>query len=345
MRILALHPRNWADPKECTPPRGVQVRHVEIGGARPLRLSGKPSHDGIGQVAVDEGVKALYGVCREWRPEFLLFGIHPGFETRHIARCKSLSPGLRAVMHYTDQRPTVAKWVEHVRGQLDLLLVTNTDKSDWAKYADAGISKVRTFYDGVSPREYWPRPSTPKHDVFFGGNNFWLLNEQLTAMKRHPAPWLHKFTGAQLRHEFLCEVDKRFDLLIRGEWGWEGTDFYVKKALFHPRYLTALREARININTVNYHVDGLVTRRVFRNLACGTMYITERMDGLEAMFENYVHAAWFDEIEEGLDLIRYYLDHPCERERVAMQARAEILRAHTWQHRLCEFVGLLREVF
>ena len=47
----------------------------------------------------------------------------------------------------------------------------------------------------------------------------------------------------------------------------------------------------------------------------------------------------------GPELVRYYLDHPKERQRFARQARKRVLACHTWVHRLQCLLAQMREVY
>lgn len=342
VKILVTHPRHW---ESMVAPEGVEVRHVSIGGPVPRRMNGQVSYDGIGEVVTDGGLTELHEIARAWKPDFFLFGIHMGFEKHALERFRSISPGTRFVMHYTDQRPSVSKFVKEHIGLLDLLLVTNTDKNDHRMYFRSGIPRVRVLYDGIDLREYWPQPMNPKWDVFFGGNNFWQVHLWMERNKNNTAPWIRKFSGARFRHVLLEELDRHCELLIRGEWGWNETDLNVKPPLFHPHYLNAMREGRIILSTINMPKYGLITRRMFRSIASGRMYLTQYCPGMEDHFENHRHMVWFHTVEEAIDLVRYYLAHDGAREKIAAQGRALVASCDTFHHRLGQFVQILKEAF
>jgi hypothetical protein len=342
LRILVLHPKHWADRRMW--PEGVQVRHVEIGGDVPRRASGRVSYDGIGQCATEEGKEKLVDTVRSWGPHVLLYGIHHGLHSPTLKLIRTVSPDTKFVHFYTDQRPTISKFVREFLGLTDMIMVSNRDSKDHAMYAGE-VPLIRAFYDGVCPKEYWPKPAKPTCDCFFGGNNFWLLWKEMVAKKINTAPWIGKFSGAKFRDEFLREVGERFELEIRGEWGWNEFPHEVGKPVFHPWYNDTLRGARIVLNTINLPRKGLLTRRFFRSMATGRLFMTQYTPGLEETFANHRHLVWFKGLEEGLDMIRFYLDHETERERIAAAGRREIIKRHTWRHRLAEFVEIVKGAF
>lgn len=340
LRVLVLHPQDWSTGG-YTEQLNVEVRHVSIGGSFPRRVTGEVTFDGIGDVATDDGLVNLYDTTREFKPHIFLFGIHFGITDKVIENVKRQCPYVKIVMHYTDQRSAISKFVKQVMRHIDLLLVTNRDKKDHQKYLDAGIPNVDTFYDGFSPYQYWPKPVTPKYDCLFGGNDFWGLASQMR-MKGLDTAWMNKFSGAKFRFDFLKALNEEVELLIRGSYGWDRDRFFVQPMKYHPAYIDALREARILISTINYPLYGLVTRRMFRSIASGRLYITEYCRGMEDMFKNHVHLVWFSSIEEGLDLVKYYLSKPDEREHIAATGRAYLVQEHTFAKRLKQFIEICR---
>jgi len=340
LKILVFHPKEWVGSSN----ENVEVRHVSIGGSIPRRLNGTPSEDGIGEVADSEGIRNFMDAVEQFRPDIFLFGIHFQFMPSYVARARAMCPEMKVVMHYTDQRKDVHDDVGKYLGLIDLLLVTNQDEADHQKYRDFGFPKVATLYDGINPNKYYPMPVEIKHDVFFGGNNHYGLYESIKKSGQKP-PEVLNFSKGKFRHDFLMEVNSQFDLLVRGRLGWDEQVFYVKPMRFHPRYLSAIREAKIVIGTAVAPRYKLYMRRMWRGIASARMLLMEYVPGMEEDFENHEHMVWFRTIEEGIDLIRYYLNNDDERERIAKSGYQLILDNHTCDHRLDEFEQIVRRVF
>jgi len=341
MRILVLHPRHWVS-SDAAKKLGVEVRHFSIGGESPHRLDGKISYDGIGEKTNYDIIKKLIEVFSEFKPDVFLFGIHFGLYRKYLIECKKVSPATKFVMHYTDQRNSLSRQVQEYLGILDLILITNNDPHDVARYKAVGLP-IRTFYDGVDPLEYRPKPIIPEYDCYFGGNDFYGL-EMILRKKNQGTEMLEKFTGAYFRSAFMMLVNERFRLIIRGQYGWS-PNFGVKPMLFSPREIDGMLESKILLSTFNLKYHGLITRRILRCLASGRMLLTEYCPGMEEHFQNHEHLVWFNSADEGLDHIRYYLEHPIERNRIARSARKLVLKRHTFDRRLEEFVGLIKENF
>ncbi len=84
----------------------------------------------------------------------------------------------------------------------------------------------------------------------------------------------------------------------------------------------------------NWAVNGDVNMRVFEALCSGRLLLTNAIpNGLEELFENRKHLVIYHNSEELIELARYYLEHPDEREAIAKAGQAQVLAKHTYQHR------------
>jgi len=343
MKILALHPKDWAsDPAQKK--LGVEVRHVSVGGIAPRRLDGKISFDGIGEVATPEGLVELEKAARDFRPDYFFFGIHFNMGQDVLRAFKAASPDTKFIMHYTDQRNSLSKHVRQYGGLLDAILVTNRDGADFSRYRAYGFDIVKTFYDGVDVGVYRPKPVKPFFDVYFGGNNFYELEMDLRR-RGQSTFMLDKFTGAHFRSVFLEQLALRHRLVVYGQWGWDKAKFNFRPMLFCPREIDGMLEGKIIVSTFNLRFRGLITRKLLRSLSSGRLVVTEYCEGLEEHFENGKHLVWFNTMEEGLDLVRYYLEHDKERENIGREGRKLIAQRHTFHDRLVDFIKIMREVF
>lgn len=321
------------------------VRRVSIGGELPKRLDGSVSFDGIGEVATTAGIKSLLEVASLFQPDLFLFGIHFQFGPEVLQLLRKKCPNVKFVMHYTDQRDSVPKQVAQYCGEIDLFLITNKDPTEHARYKSHLNVPVYTFYDGVDLHEYRPKAIVPAFDCYFGGNDFYGLDSELMRRGSSQEEMLAKFPGSYFRQGFLGLVDDRFQLIIRGQWGWDKSRFNVKPPLFCPSEVNGMLEAKIILSTFNVMRKGLITRRMLRSLASGRIFLTQYCEGMEEHFENHKHLVWFYSPEEGLDLIRYYLERESERTRIGAAGRALIAKRHTFECRLKEFINIAREVF
>ncbi len=81
--------------------------------------------------------------------------------------------------------------------------------------------------------------------------------------------------------------------------------------------------------------------RVFEALACGAFLLTDRQPDVLALFQDGVHLAAFSDGQDLKRQILHYLDRPAERRRIAATGRREVLRHHTYAHRIVQMLARL----
>lgn len=101
----------------------------------------------------------------------------------------------------------------------------------------------------------------------------------------------------------------------------------------------------INFNCTSKQMKGAVNQRIFDVPATGSFVLTDWREQMDELFDPHTEIACYHEPEEVPELIRHYLKHPQERQRIATAARKRILAEHTWQHRLQSMIQQLRAVY
>ncbi|MFV9507626.1 MAG: CgeB family protein [Oscillochloridaceae bacterium umkhey_bin13] len=93
----------------------------------------------------------------------------------------------------------------------------------------------------------------------------------------------------------------------------------------------------------NCSINGDVNMRVFEALASGTLLLTDRVEnGLYDLFDEGVHLITYENENEMLQCIRYFLDHEHERELIALEGMHHVLEKHTYEHRV---LSMLETIF
>jgi GT2 family glycosyltransferase/tetratricopeptide (TPR) repeat protein/2-polyprenyl-3-methyl-5-hydroxy-6-metoxy-1,4-benzoquinol methylase len=79
-----------------------------------------------------------------------------------------------------------------------------------------------------------------------------------------------------------------------------------------------------------------VNMRVFEALACGSLLLTNRINGngQDELFRDGVHLAAYSDPDDLLDKLAFYLSREPLRERIAAQGRAKVLAKHTYRQRM-----------
>lgn len=129
------------------------------------------------------------------------------------------------------------------------------------------------------------------------------------------------------RKKLLDELSRHFNLFA-------GRKFMEEMALVFSR-------SKIVFNNA---INNDLNMRVFEALCSGSMLITDKApgSGLEEMFEDGKHLVYYAD-DNLVAKVRYYLDHPDERVRIAMQGRLEALAKHTYDHRAQAMLSIIND--
>ncbi len=155
----------------------------------------------------------------------------------------------------------------------------------------------------------------------------------------------------QYREECLTRL-LPFSPLVVGDPGWletlpgEGRDwrrigelaYYDQLPLFYPC-------ADINFNATSRQMKGAVNQRVFDVPACGAFLLTDAQVQMENLFEPEKEVAVYSHPDEIPDKVRFYLDRPEERRRIAQAARRRVLAEHTYPLRLRKLFAVMKKTF
>ena len=143
-----------------------------------------------------------------------------------------------------------------------------------------------------------------------------------------------------------------FKPLIVGDRGWrqnfrhESLPWRLHSELSYYSELPAFYPwSDINFNCTSKQMKGAVNQRIFDVPAAGAFVLTDWRDQTESLFEPGKELICYREPEEIPDLVRYFLAHPEERQRIARAARARVLAEHTWAHRVRRILTQLRETY
>ncbi|MDR1125447.1 MAG: glycosyltransferase [Deltaproteobacteria bacterium] len=135
-----------------------------------------------------------------------------------------------------------------------------------------------------------------------------------------------------------------FELLPRRDGKPEGwryfheLTYYTDLPLFYPL-------SKINFNCTSKQMKGAVNQRIFDVPAAGAFIITDWREQIEKLFEPGKEVVCFHSPEEVPDLIRHYLEHPAEREKIIKAAHKRVMAQHRYENRLTELIAVMRKTF
>ena len=83
--------------------------------------------------------------------------------------------------------------------------------------------------------------------------------------------------------------------------------------------------------------------RIFEASACGAFVITDNQKDVILLFKGGEHLVYYDNPDDLIEKIKYYLNHPSERERIAKKGRSEVLSQHTYVHRIRRLLSIVSQ--
>ncbi len=158
--------------------------------------------------------------------------------------------------------------------------------------------------------------------------------------------------GYPNRHSLLAKLTE-FDLKIWGT-GWNENKIlnpFVQKdgqRVDIEETMKIYKFSKININlhsSMNYSPTiengDFVNPRTFEILACGGFQLVDDRKYLPEMFEDGKDLVVFHSEEDLKEKIKYYLNHPEEREKIAKTGQSKVLKNYTYSNRMKTLLNIL----
>jgi len=110
-------------------------------------------------------------------------------------------------------------------------------------------------------------------------------------------------------------------------------------------YTKAMQQSKINLGLLRTKQPGApfgdkVTARTFQIPAVGGFMLHERTNESTSLFEEGIHAAFFEGIDELVKKVAYYLVNETEREKIRLQGHAICLQNHSMDCRAREIITI-----
>jgi len=237
-------------------------------------------------------------------------------------------------------------------------------------FRKSGIKLCYWFLEDFRVFQYW-REIAPKFDYFFtiqqsrifqqlknlGCDNGYYLAaafDDLTVSSEACNPVsdgepLVSFVGAPYRNRINIFNDFKIpELKIYGE-GWDGLNTAVKignRRITPSERSLIYASSKINLNLHSSpHGEGdwngdFVNPRTFEIAGLGGFQLTDTRELLPLHFDLKNEIPVFKSPSSMMDAIKYYVSHESERNEMAANARARVLKEHTYRHRAMEILSL-----
>lgn len=176
-----------------------------------------------------------------------------------------------------------------------------TSKEAFEKYKRNNLNVIKSQW-ASNPEYYHPVSSNEHYEVSFVGNKYGPREGIL---------------------EYLRENDVSVDILGRG-WG-----SYIP----FEKIISVFSNSKININISASSLDPKIKQikgRIFEVPMCGGFLLTDYVDGLEEYFDIEKEIVCYEDEEDLLRKIKYYLKNDVKREEIAKNGYRAALERNTW---------------
>jgi len=95
-----------------------------------------------------------------------------------------------------------------------------------------------------------------------------------------------------------------------------------------------------------HYQDGVIicyqaSPKVYEILACATFLITDAQKDVLSLFRDKDELVVFNDVVELRRILKYYLDHPQEREIIAQKGREKTIKEHTYIKRIKRIIEVV----
>jgi spore maturation protein CgeB len=274
---------------------------------------------------------ALISEVQSFRPDVLLVFKGEILFAETIRRI-SREFGVRTASYYVDSPMWVGNSTLHILNGLQFFDVVFVFDGHYVpEVRRLGCRKVEVLPFCCEPSIHRPIKLTPEERREYGSPICFVGNNQ----------------GAYCPREKILEALLGFDLKVWGT-GWEKSSPSVR-GRWAGRAAVGLDMARvysaseITFNVTYPHSITQPNMRTFEAPACGILMINDDLEGVPQFFTVGREIDIYRSISELKEKLRFYLDHPEDRRRMAEAGRERAHRDHTYHLRMRQMMDCILE--
>lgn len=271
-----------------------------------------------------ESNNELQDIVTRFKPDV----IHCQFQGTSVIRpslleeLRSMSPNLIITQWTGDVRdnpPYIPEVVEYGK-YCDITFVSNLTDSDI--YKEQGLTDVRYWQNAVANPEQIGEPVDNHKGIIFCGGNY------------------DRFNQSQERKDLVKAFQDAFgDQFYLYGPGWEGrptlpwdeqTEQYAKSSVI------------LGQNNVGGK-EWWFSDRTLIAMASGRPFLAEYSEGIEQVFDEGSDCLFWRTIPEAVEKARWLLEHGDEAQEIGLDGQKEVLKRHTWNTRVQEYLHHIKD--
>ena len=182
------------------------------------------------------------------------------------------------------------------------------------------------------------------------GAPIWLYKPMPPDKERFPEDIIFLGSGGRnyplspLRKEMCESLYRRYGnkFAIYGR-GWRKRDYpYAKPFIDVKDEAIAYSSCKVAVGISAFDWEDYTSARMWKAMASGALYIPYYFSGIEKIFKQHEHLAWWKRLPELHTLIDYYLARENDRKKVSKAGMDKVRAEHSWTARIETALRLLR---
>lgn len=263
-------------------------------------------------------------VCK-FKPDFVFQTGGRGVSNKHLVELQRL--GYKTILWYPDAYgpdfiPDV-EFFKSIKGKFDLILVAVKGIVPQLKgYADR-VAWGPQYYDSV-----YYKPTIKRLDSRYVVRNVCFIGNNNKGISPD-------------REIYIPKLYEKYKIKVIGK-GFDVVSFYIETSEIADIY----RNSKIALNFITKlnPCDLQMSDRIYKALGCGCFCLTQPIPGLDQLFQDGKHLVVFDGYNDLIEKIDYYLEHEDEREKIALEGQKEVLKKHTINVRVREYLKEIEKI-
>ncbi len=248
--------------------------------------------------------------------------------------------GIPFVIWYPDPIPPTDHMVRMGRESDMFFTMTQGRIEDYLK---AGVPRVQWLTQAVHPDFFPLDPLSPMEEKYYGCDVGFIGNlgalpqyikrrEMLTRVVR--AGFHLKWWGPRPSRK-LKEIPFLISKVCR---------CYGGRFVYLDTFSKAARGCKIFLSQDSFPEIRLsMSVKIYTAMCCGAFYMCRRVEGIDELFTPDKELVVFDDYDEMLDKIHYYIDKADERKKIAERGRKKVLAEHTYHKRFDTMFKILKK--
>ncbi len=220
-------------------------------------------------------------------------------------------------------------------------LAVTTAPQAVAWYKNAGIQNIFLSQWAANPNAYWPVETTGERDIDVAFIGQWKRPREEAVRALRSAGFRVEAFGlgwpsGRISPKQMMDIIGRSKMMLNLNDRPSRFDPWVLGRLFFMKSRNRIVPDRHIVRNAQawwHFAESHIHARIFELAACGACVVSGYTAGVEQYYEPDREMAFFRTHAELVEKVRYYLERPEERERMARAAYERTLREHTYEER------------